>query len=54
MGNAYFVDSKYLLFDLLDMAKVNILKYMQRNNFDEEEIEAVEEIWSLIRIKTTE
>lgn len=36
-GNSFFVDSKFLLYDILEMSKTNIMNYLEKNNYGEED-----------------
>jgi hypothetical protein len=37
-GNSFFVDSRYLLFDILEMAKINVINFLETNNYGDEDI----------------
>ena len=48
-GNAYFIDSKFLLQDGYDMFKNNVQKYLLRNNFAQKDIDFVEDYFGIMK-----
>jgi hypothetical protein len=37
-GNAFFTDSSFLLHDIVDMIQNNMIKYLERNNHEDDHI----------------
>jgi len=48
-GNSFFIDSKYLLQDFIDMIRQNIDTALLRNNFNEEDYKFTSSISAFIK-----
>lgn len=53
-GNSFFLDSKFLLYDILELVKTNIINFLEKNNYGEEDIVTTEEIYLLMNSSVTE
>lgn len=46
-GNAFYVDSKYLLQDLIQMTNAKVKQYLKRNGFGKKDMDFVDQLFAI-------